>query len=119
MNKVCQTNEYPDLQEDQVYSDDENNEFHLDTSVNLCTNINTSRRVSTKQSPYLKVFHNHHPLHVTLDSGAEISMIICSQSNRCCIQKSSQSALQADGVIPLHILGKTHVFLSTTITYSN
>ncbi|MCG7867010.1 MAG: hypothetical protein JAY74_11655, partial [Candidatus Thiodiazotropha taylori] len=77
MNKVRQTSEYPDLQDDQVYNDDENSDFHLevDSSVNLCTNINTSRRVSTKQSPYFKVFHNHHPLHVTLDSGAEISMI--------------------------------------------
>ena len=40
-------------------------------SVNLCSN----RRVSTKQSPYLKVFHKHNPLQITLDSGAEVSMI--------------------------------------------
>lgn len=114
MNKVRQTSEYPDLQDNQIYSDDENSDFHSDNSVNLCTNLNTSRRVSTKQSPYFKVFHNHHPLHVTLDSGAEISMNKASVASQigAVIKKSSQSALQADGVTPLNILGETHVVLS-------
>ena len=80
--------------------------------MNLCSH--TSRCISTKQSPYLKVFHKHHPLHITLDSGAEISMIKHSVASRigASIKKSNQSALQADGVTPLNILGETHLTLS-------
>ena len=35
----------------------------------------TAYRVSTKQSPHLKVFYNHHAVQLTLDTGAETSMI--------------------------------------------
>ena len=65
-------------------------------------------------SSYLKVFHKHHPLHIILDSGAEISMIKHSVASRigASIKKSNQSALQADGVTPLNILGETHLTLS-------
>ena len=79
-------------------------------SVNLCSN----RRVSTKQSPYLKVFYKHNPLQITLDSGAEVSMIKYSVASLigANIKKSDQSALQADGVTPLDILGETHLTLS-------
>ena len=35
----------------------------------------TTRRVSTKRSPHLKVFYHHHALQLTLDTGAETSMI--------------------------------------------
>ena len=78
--------------------------------VNLCSN----RRVSTKQSPYLKVFYKHYPLQITLDSGAEVSMIKYSVASLtgANIKKSDQSALQADGVTPLDILGETHFTLS-------
>lgn len=72
------------------------------SSINLCTDglnsASSSRRVSTKQSPYFKVFYKHHPLQVTLDSGAEISMIKASVASviGVTINKSNQSALQAD-----------------------
>ncbi len=35
----------------------------------------SSRRVQVKQSPFLNVFYSHHPLKITIDSGAETNMI--------------------------------------------
>lgn len=74
----------------------------------------SSRRVSTKQSPFFKAFHNHHAVQLTLDTGAEISMIKASTAEYigARISKSNQSALQADGVTPLEIIGETHLTLT-------
>lgn len=76
--------------------------------------VATSRRVSTKQSPTLRTFYKHHPLNVTLDTGAEINMIKLSvaQTLGVPIKKSSQRALQADGSTPLKIAGETCVTLT-------
>ena len=76
--------------------------------------VSTSRRVSTKQSPQMKVFYKQFPLQIILDSGAEISMIKTSVANYigAPVQKSDQKALQADGVTPLSIAGETHLLLS-------
>ena len=76
--------------------------------------VSTSRRVSTMQSPQMKVFYKQFPLQIILDSGAEISMIKTSVANYigAPIQKSEQKALQADGVTPLSIAGETHLMLS-------
>ena len=73
-----------------------------------------SRRVSTKQSPHFKAFYKQHPLPLTLDAGAETSMIKSSvvRSIGATIEKSSQQALEADGVTPLTLLGETHIILS-------
>ena len=73
-----------------------------------------SSRVSTKQSPYMKIFYKHHPLLVTLDTGAEINMIKHSvaQFIGATIHKSNQRALQADDVTHLTILDETHIMLS-------
>ena len=73
-----------------------------------------SRRVSTKQSPHFKAFYKHHPLRLTLDTGAETSMIKSSvaRSIGATIVKSSQQALQADGMTPLAVAGETHLILS-------
>ena len=51
---------------------------------------------------------------ITLDTGAETSMIKASvaRSLDITIDKSSQQALQADGVTPLTVVGETHVNLS-------
>ena len=76
--------------------------------------ISTSRRVSTKQSPHMKVFYKQFPLQIILDSGAEISMIKTSVANYigAPIRKTNQKALQADGVTPLSIAGETHIVLT-------
>ena len=73
-----------------------------------------SCRVSTKQSPHFKAFYKHHPLRLTLDTGAETSMIKSSvaRSIGATIVKSSQQALQADGMTPLAVAGETHLILS-------
>ena len=104
-SKIRQTSEHIDL-----CGEDKGSEKITNNSVNLCSN----RRVSTKQSPYLKVFYKHNPLQITLDSGAEVSMIKYSVASLigANIKKSDQSALQVDGVIPLDILGETHLTLS-------
>ena len=57
-----------------------------------------SRRVSTKQSPHFKAFYRQRPLTITLDTGAETSMIKATvpRSLDITIDKSSQQALQAN-----------------------
>ena len=61
-----------------------------------------TRRVNVKQSPYLHAFFNHHPLRLTIDTGAETNMMRVSLAKYigAKITKSSQLALQADGLIP-------------------
>ncbi len=54
------------------YNDDEDSYQTEDVKP---PRVLTSRRISTRQSPYMKVFHKHYPLQVTLDTGAEISMV--------------------------------------------
>ena len=74
----------------------------------------STRLVSTKQSPHFKAFYKQYPLKITLDSGAEISMIKTSVAQHigATITKSNQCALQADGITPLVIVGETHLVLS-------
>ena len=73
-----------------------------------------SRRVSTKQSPHFNAFYHHHSLKLTLDTGAKTSMIKASVAHSIAapIVKTSQQALQADGVTPLVVVGETHLALS-------
>ena len=76
--------------------------------------MSSSRRVTTKQSPHFKAFYRYHTVLLTLDTGAEISMIRKSVADciGAMIEKSTQTALQADGVTPLNIVGETHINLS-------
>ena len=69
---------------------------------------------STKQSPHFNAFYRHHSLKLTLDTGAKTSMIKASvtRSIDAPIVKTSQQALQADGVTLLIIVGETHLTLS-------
>ena len=73
-----------------------------------------SRRVSAKQSPHFSAFYRQHPLELTLDTGAETSMIKASVACtiNATIVKTSQQALQADGVTTLSVVGETHLALS-------
>ena len=70
----------------------------------------TTRRVCTKRSPHLKVFYHHHALQLTLVTGAEISMIKASVARQieASIHKTRQTALQADGITPLTVVGEVH-----------
>ena len=72
-----------------------------------------SRRVSTKQSPRFKAFGKHYPVQLTLDAGADISVIKSSLARfiGASITKSSQQAFQADGLTPLAVVGETRLIL--------
>lgn len=63
----------------------------------------------------MKVFHKHFASTLTLDTGAEISMIKTSVAKHICatILPTSQNAIQADGSTPLIIIGETHITLSS------
>ena len=71
-------------------------------------------RLSTKQSPQFNVFYHHHSLKLTLDTGAETSMIKASVTRSIATPtvKKSQQALQADRVTPLVVAGETHLTVS-------
>ncbi|XP_068703830.1 uncharacterized protein [Montipora foliosa] len=89
--------------------------FTAEDEPPLCTSARSvSRRVSTKQSPHFKAFYKHYPIQLTLDTGAETSMIKSSlaRSIGAPIMKSSQQALQADGLTPLAVGGETRLILS-------
>ena len=89
--------------------------FTAEDEPPLCTSARSvSRRVSTKQSPHFKAFYKHYPIQLTLDTGAETSMIKSSlaRSIGAPIMKSSQQALQADGLTPLAVVGETRLILS-------
>ena len=64
-------------------------------------------QVSTRKSAQIKVFYEHHPIHQTIDSGAEVSMIRTSFAKYigAPIKSTTQRALQADGVTHLMSVG--------------
>ena len=61
-------------------------------------NVCATCRVNTKQSPFFKAFHRHHPICLTPDIGAETNVIreSVARSIDANIAKSSQLARQAD-----------------------
>lgn len=71
-------------------------------------------RVQTRMSPYIDLFHRHSPLRLTVDSGATGNMLRHSTAIALglTIKPSSQSAQQADGSSPLHVVGETKCKLS-------
>ena len=66
-------------------------------------------RVQIRQSPYIDAFYQHHAVRLTIDSGATGNMIKFSVAQRlhAKITKTTQSAHQADGLSPLHVVGET------------
>ena len=71
-------------------------------------------RVQTRQSPYMDVFHGHHVIRVTTDSGATGNMIRHSTVKRLGSQivSSAQSVHQADGSSQLKVVGETRISFS-------
>lgn len=65
--------------------------------------ISSTRRVSTIRSIQIKAFYEHHPVYLTIDSGAEINMIrtTLAESIGAPIRQTIQHAFQADGLTPL------------------
>ena len=57
-------------------SEDVITESEFSTSLTSPTEaLPSSRRVQVKQFPFFNVFYSHHPLKITIDSGAETNMI--------------------------------------------
>ena len=70
-----------------------------------------TRRVNVSQSPFLHAFYSHHPLRLTMDTGAETNLMRASLVRHigAKVTKSSQTALQADGRTPLTVVGETRL----------
>jgi hypothetical protein len=68
-------------------------------------------RVQVCQSPFINLFYEHFPTHLTIDSGATGNMIRASVVKHMGvdIQKTPQSAHQADGLSSLKAVGKTRL----------
>jgi hypothetical protein len=66
------------------------------------------------QSPRRKVFYNHCAVNLTLDTGAETSMIKSSIAKQigATIRKAKQTALRADGVTPFNVIGEIYFDVS-------
>ena len=73
----------------------------------------TSGSVTIKQSPFFHAYYKHHPLKVTIDSGAETNMIKerVAQEIGAKITETNQLATQADGQSPLSIKGEIRIIL--------
>ncbi len=101
-----------------VLSNDDAAADETDTEDYAPTNLGTStRRVNVSKSPEFKAYYHQHPVRITLDSGAETNMIKASLAKYLGVRvtPSTQSALQADGVTQLAVLGETHF----TVTRDN
>ena len=81
--------------------------------------VTTTRRVSTLKSAQIKAFYKHHPVQLTIDSGAEVSMITTSFAKHigAPIKRTSQRALQADGRTPLTSVGEVDLLLQREDCY--
>ena len=71
-------------------------------------------RVQIRESPLIYMYHQHHVLPVTIDSGATSSMIQLSTATRLGlpINKTTQRALQADGNTGLDSCGEVEFVLT-------
>ncbi|KAK3100661.1 hypothetical protein FSP39_023313 [Pinctada imbricata] len=102
-----------DSDEEVPTDDDVDTSYIVEDDSDTSPPLPSSRRVSTIQSAQIKVFYQHHPVHLTIDSGAEVSMIKASFAEYigAPISKTRQNALQADGVTPLDSIGEVHITL--------
>ena len=104
-----------------ILEDDSEADDELDTSM-PCRDLNSEEhnsgavayRVQTWQSPYMDVFHGHHVIRVTIDSGATGNMIRHFTVKRFGSQilSSTQSVHQANGSSQLKVVGETRIFFS-------
>lgn len=73
----------------------------------------TSGSVTIKQSPFFHAYYQHHPLKITIDSGAETNMVKerVAREIGAKITETKQLATQADGQSPLSIKGEMRIIL--------
>ena len=70
----------------------------------------STHRVNVIQSPVLSTLYQHHPVALTLDTGATTNLIraLAAKTYNLPINPASQIARQADGVTPLDVIGEVH-----------
>ena len=99
-----------------ILDDESEADDNLDTDLPICdaegeepNSSAVAYRIQTRQSPYMDVFHGHHVIRVTIDSGATGNMIRYSLVKRLGFEiiPSAQSVHQADGCSKLHVVGET------------
>ena len=92
-----------------VDSDEEEDDDNEDASARAIDLPLSARRVPVCSSPYLDVFYKHHPVRITIDSGATGNFIRHDVAIRinAVIRKHSQHSNQADGRSSLKIVGET------------
>ena len=90
-----------------------NTEQHNNTAAMLPAALHemSTSHVKVIPSPFLDVFHEHHPVRLTLDSGATGNMIKATLAHElnAKIVNTTQSAKQADGLSHLKVLGETRL----------
>ncbi|KAK3721675.1 hypothetical protein QZH41_013828 [Actinostola sp. cb2023] len=71
-------------------------------------------RIQTRQSLYIDTFHAHHHVRITIDSCATGNKIRHSLVKHLgfTLTSSSQSAHQADGSSPMHVVGETRLLFT-------
>lgn len=72
------------------------------------------------QSPFLNVYYKHHPIKLTIDTGAATNMVIAAlaKSIGLHLASASQLAHQADGITPLEVIGEVHCDLTNLHTFN-
>ncbi len=95
-------------------SDDEGSEEEEEEVVSVNPAPVLSRRVKPQGSPSFRAFYKNKSVTLTIDTGAETNMIKTSVAQFLGIKfkKTNQTALQADGVTPLEVVGETKIFLT-------
>ena len=113
---IAKARQIANIVDDHLEESDESAPFPSDCEFNNEISVECGPepavlRVQTRQSPYIDAFHAHHPVRITLDSGATGNMIRHSLVTRLGgkLSPSSQSAHQADGCSPLKVLGETRL----------
>ena len=104
-----------------ILEDDSEADDELDTSM-PCRDLNSEEhnsgavayRVQTRQAPFMDVFHGHHVIRVTINSGATVNMIRHSTVKRLGSQivSRAQSVHQADGSSKLKVVGEARISFS-------
>lgn len=102
MAKACAISDIFEQEEHTIYKATSSDEDHQPIAAN---------RIQVRQSPYIDVYLGHHPVRLTVDSGATGNMICASTATylNAEITLSSQFAHQADGSSPLKVTGETRL----------
>ncbi len=105
--RVCEAlDHHPD--DDEVEPEEE------DIPEDLISQCAIARRVDIQSSPYLKMFYEGTPIILTIDTGATSNMIRDTFARQLGIpvNQATQRTKQADGLMPMDVVGKVHCELT-------